>query len=177
MESRQKHKSLNYAELEELYEQTARRKGARSRQESRTVEGRHPSWPRKRDDYLKNHLIGLGPAAIEGLKTKMASYDYSILGHQISVNAYNIVDRCEVCHAGIREPLDLTSGESGSGWATAREPIALRARFRQPSKQRNPSDSQSGEVWLCELSLGQRPRDHERCKRSRAAPFLALADV
>ena len=62
---------------------------------------------KKRDDYLKNHLVGLGPAAIEGLKAKVAKFDYSILGHQISVNAYNIVDRCEVCHVGIREPLDL----------------------------------------------------------------------
>ena len=61
------------------------------------VTKRHCSWTKaellkepteiakKRDDYLKNHLIGLGPAAIEGLKTKMANYDYSILGHQISV--------------------------------------------------------------------------------------------
>ena len=56
---------------------------------------------------MKNHLVGLGPAAIEGLKAKVAKFDYSILGHQISVNAYNIVDRCEVCHVGIREPLDL----------------------------------------------------------------------
>jgi len=100
-------KSLNYAELEGLYDQLREQKAKGLGRKAELL--KTPSeLAKKRDDYLKNHLIGLGPTAIEGLKTKMASYDYSILGHQISVNAYNIVDRCEVCHAGIREPLDLT---------------------------------------------------------------------
>jgi len=62
---------------------------------------------KKRDDYLKHHMTGLGPNQIDGLIRKMDQFDYSILPHQISVNEFNIVDRCEVCHAGIREPLDL----------------------------------------------------------------------
>ena len=101
-----KPEKFNYARLEALYDQL--------REEKRKGIGRkaellkEPSEKaKKKDDYLRNHLIGLGPAAIESLKTKIANYDYSILGHQISVNAYNVVDRCEVCHAGIREPLEL----------------------------------------------------------------------
>src|SRR5690242_7714366 len=100
-------KRVNYSELEALYDhfREDKAKGLGSKAELLKT----PSeLAKKKDDYLKNHLIGLGPAAIDGLKTKMANYDYSILGHQISVNAYNIVDRCEVCHAGIREPLELT---------------------------------------------------------------------
>lgn len=99
-------KDLKYAELEALYEQQREIKAS---QLGLKAEKLKPAGElrKKRDDYLKNHLVGLGPAAIEGLKTKMENYDYSILGHQISVTAYNIVDRCEVCHAGIREPLDI----------------------------------------------------------------------
>ncbi|HYV13284.1 MAG TPA: hypothetical protein VE980_20435, partial [Pyrinomonadaceae bacterium] len=98
--------SLNYAELEALYNQLREQKADALGKKAELL--KTPSeLAKKKDDYLKNHLIGLGPAAIEGLKTKMANYDYSILGHQISVNAYNIVDRCEVCHAGIREPVDI----------------------------------------------------------------------
>ena len=41
---------------------------------------------KKRDDYLRHHLIGLGPSQIDGLVRKMENFDYSILGHQISVN-------------------------------------------------------------------------------------------
>jgi cytochrome c2 len=62
---------------------------------------------KERDDYLKHHMTGFGPAQIDGLLKKMDQFDYSILPHQISVNEFNIVDRCEVCHVGIREPLDL----------------------------------------------------------------------
>jgi len=98
---------LNYAQLEGLYDQLRDEK-AKGLAEIADKLKKPSELAKKRDEYLKNHLIGLGPTQIEGLKTKMNNYDYSILGHQISVNAYNIVDRCEVCHAGIREPLDLT---------------------------------------------------------------------
>jgi len=98
---------FDYAKLEAFYNDLRDKKAERLGRKAELL--KTPSeLGKKRDDYLKNQLIGLGPVAIEGLKTKMASYDYSILGHQISVNAYNIVDRCEVCHAGIREPLELT---------------------------------------------------------------------
>ena len=101
---------LNYAQLETLYNQLRDQKADGLGRKAELL--KTPSeLAKKRDDYLKNQLIGLGPAAIEGLKTKMANYDYSILGHQISVNAYNIVDRCEVCHAGIREPLDIKASD------------------------------------------------------------------
>ena len=100
-------KQFNYDELESLYNHLRDEKAEAL--SKRAELSKTPSeLARKRDEYLKNQLIGLGPVAIDGLKTKMANYDYSILGHQISVNAYNIVDRCEVCHAGIREPLDIT---------------------------------------------------------------------
>ena len=98
---------LNYAQLEKLYDDLREEKARRLGEKAELL--KTPSeLAKKRDDYLKNQLIGLGPAAIEGLKTKVANYDYSILGHQISVGAYDIVDRCEVCHAGIREPVELT---------------------------------------------------------------------
>ncbi len=101
---------LNYAQLEKLYDDLREQK-ARGLGRKAALLKTPAELAKKRDDYLKNHLIGLGPIQIEGLKTKMANYDYSILGHQISVNAYDIVDRCEVCHAGIREPLDLTPAD------------------------------------------------------------------
>ena len=101
-----KEEQFDYAKLEKTYNDLRDHKSERLSRKAELL--KTPSeLAKKRDDYLKNHLIGLGPVAIAGLKTKMANYDYSILGHQISVNAYNIVDRCEVCHAGIREPLDL----------------------------------------------------------------------
>ena len=98
---------FNYSQLEKVYDELREQKAQQLGRKAELLKA--PSELRKkRDDYLRNQLIGFGPAGIDGLKAKMANYDYSILGHQISVNAYNIVDRCEVCHAGIREPLELT---------------------------------------------------------------------
>ena len=121
-----KTEQLDYAGLEQLYNELRDSKARLLGDKAEKL--KVPSeLDKKRDDYLKNQLIGLGPAAIDGLKAKNASFDYSILGHQISVNAYNIVDRCEVCHLGIREPLDLRPenlapggpGKTPDAWARA----------------------------------------------------------
>jgi cytochrome c2/cytochrome c peroxidase len=125
-------RQLNYAELEGLYNELRDKKAERLGRKGELL--KTPSeLAKKKDDYLRNHLIGLGPAAIEGLKTKMANYDYSILGHQISVNAYNIVDRCEVCHAGIREPLDITPASMAG--PNGKEDSLSRAFVSHPNKE------------------------------------------
>ncbi len=122
---------LNYAQLEALYNQLRDQKADALGKKAELL--KTPSeLAKKKDDYLKNHLIGLGPTAIEGLKTKMANYDYSILGHQISVNAYNIVDRCEVCHAGVREPLDIVPASMKS--SKGAEDAMSRAFVSHPKK-------------------------------------------
>ena len=97
---------LNYDQLEKLFNDRRDEK-AKLLGEKADLLKESTDLKKKRDDYLKHHLIGLGPTQIDGLIRKMNEYDYSILAHQISVNEFNVVDRCEVCHAGIREPLDL----------------------------------------------------------------------
>jgi len=125
-------KKFNYSQLESLYDQLREQKAVGLGKKAELL--KTPSeLGKKKDEYLKNHLIGLGPVAIEGLKTKMANYDYSILGHQISVNAYNIVDRCEVCHAGIREPLDITPASMKS--SSGKEDAMSRAFVSHPNKE------------------------------------------
>lgn len=90
---------------------------------------------KKRDDYLKQHMTGLGPTQIDGLIRKMDTFDYSILGHQISVNDYNIVDRCEVCHVGIREPLDLKAEDLAPGGPGKKPDSLARAFVSHPNKE------------------------------------------
>src|SRR6185503_8592129 len=87
---------MNYEQLEKLYNDLRDEKAQLLGRKAELL--KEPTEAgKRRDDYLKHHLIGLGPAAIDGLLRKMDSFDYSILGHQISVNSANIVDRCEVC--------------------------------------------------------------------------------
>jgi cytochrome c551/c552/predicted nucleic acid-binding Zn-ribbon protein len=56
--------------------------------------------------YLNEHMVELTPTQIEGLEKKTVEWDPKIV--QINVAQANIVDRCESCHMGIREPLRLT---------------------------------------------------------------------
>ncbi|MGA8153985.1 MAG: c-type cytochrome [Terriglobales bacterium] len=56
--------------------------------------------------YITNHMVDLTPAQIDGLKKKTADWYPAIV--QINVAEANIVDRCESCHMGIREPVKLT---------------------------------------------------------------------
>jgi cytochrome c551/c552 len=101
---------LNYAQLEKLYDDLRTEKANKLGEQAELL--KEPAeLGKKRDDYLKQQLIGLGPADIERLKNGVKNYDYSILGHQISVGAYDIVDRCEVCHAGIRAPLNIKASD------------------------------------------------------------------
>ncbi len=97
---------MNYDQLEKLFN-NLRDEKARLLGEKADLLKEPTELGKKRDDYLKHHMTGLGPSQIDGLLRKMDQFDYSILPHQISVNEFNIVDRCEVCHVGIREPLDL----------------------------------------------------------------------
>ncbi len=59
------------------------------------------------DAYVSEHMVDLKPAQIRGLVDKTEALDPKIL--QINVADANIVDRCESCHMGIREPLKLTA--------------------------------------------------------------------
>src|SRR6201991_262472 len=125
---------MDYAALETMYNALREKKATRLGDKAELL--KEPTDLRKkRDDYLKNQLLSLPPAALDGLKAKMASYDYPILGHQISVNAYNIVDRCEVCHAGIREPLDLTPKDLAPGGPGGNPDAWARAFVSHPNKE------------------------------------------
>jgi hypothetical protein len=76
---------MNYDQLEKLFndlrEEKASLLGRKAEMQKESTEAK-----KRRDDYLKQHLIGFGPVQIDGLINKMENFDYSILGHQISVN-------------------------------------------------------------------------------------------
>jgi cytochrome c2/septal ring factor EnvC (AmiA/AmiB activator) len=84
---------------------------------------------KKRDDYLKNHVSGLTQKNIDDLIRKNENaFDYTILGHQINVNEYSVVDRCEICHLGTREPVTITAANMAPG-GPGRKPDELANAF------------------------------------------------
>jgi len=120
-----KSEKLNYKQLEERYNKLREEKAALLGRKAEKL--KEPSeLEKKRDDYLKNQLIGLGPNQIQSLVSAQDKFDYSILGHQINVPAYNVVDRCEVCHLGTRAPIDIKAEDMA---APGKKPDALARAF------------------------------------------------
>jgi len=61
----------------------------------------------KLDAFLSDRMVDLTPEQIRGLQSKTEAWDSKIV--QINVAEANIVDRCESCHMGVREPVKLSA--------------------------------------------------------------------
>ncbi|HEX8493191.1 MAG TPA: c-type cytochrome [Pyrinomonadaceae bacterium] len=100
-------KDYSYDELQKMYTDKKDLKG-KLLTESAELSKKPAELDKKRNDYLKDNLPGLSQTAIDSLLRRNENFDYSLSAHQINVPTDNIVDRCESCHLGVREPLDLT---------------------------------------------------------------------
>jgi cytochrome c1 len=59
----------------------------------------------ERDALMSDRLVGLGATQIDGLIANMRNFDVGI--KQIHLLDIDLVDRCESCHLGIREPVEI----------------------------------------------------------------------
>ncbi len=100
-----KGKQLNYEELEAAYNALKDEKGRLGGELGEMLKPVGEARA-KLDAFITDQMATLTPEQIAGLKRKMGGWDPQI--RQINVNAANIVDRCESCHMGVREPVKLT---------------------------------------------------------------------
>jgi cytochrome c2 len=98
--------SYSYPQLEETYNDLKTERTKLSAELGETIK---PVSDKKAklDEYVSEHMVNLTPAQIRGLLDKTEAWDPKIV--QINVAEANIVDRCESCHMGIREPIKLTA--------------------------------------------------------------------
>lgn len=96
---------MTFTQLEEFYNKLRDEK-ARLLTERVQITQPEQEARKKRDDYLQNHLTGLTAQQVDSLKNKMESFKYDI--KQLNVANGQVVDRCESCHLGAREPVTLT---------------------------------------------------------------------
>jgi len=87
---------------------------------------------KKRDAYLADHLNGLTVGQLHGLLNKVN--DFSVEIRQINNPDAGIVDRCESCHAGIREPAVLTAKDLGGKKVFVSHPDAELLQLHDPEK-------------------------------------------
>src|SRR5712691_228123 len=119
---------MNFAQLEDSFNGLRNQK-AKLLGEKAELLKEPTELAKKRDDYLKNHVSLLPQKNIDDLIRKNEnSFDYTILGHQINVNEFAIVDRCEICHLGAREPLTISVSDMAPG-GPGKKPDDLAAAF------------------------------------------------
>ena len=96
----------NFPQLEETYNEL---RNERTRLSAELGEIIKPvnEQKEKLDAYVSEHMVNLTPSQLAGLQDKTEAWDPKIV--QINVPEANIVDRCESCHMGIREPVKLTA--------------------------------------------------------------------
>ena len=63
----------------------------------------------ERDALMSEQLVGLSATQIDGLITKMRNFPIDI--KQIHLRDIDLVDRCESCHVGIREPVTIARAD------------------------------------------------------------------
>jgi cytochrome c551/c552 len=96
----------NFAELEEKYNALRDERTAASAELGEVLKPVSEAQNRM-GQYVTDHMVDLTPSQIDGLRKKTANWEPEIL--QINVPEANIVDRCESCHMGIREPVKITA--------------------------------------------------------------------
>jgi len=121
----------NFTQLEETYNDL---KDQRAKLNAELGDSLKPVTAAKlaMDEYVADHMVDLTPTQIAGLERKTEVLDPAIV--QINVAEANIVDRCESCHIGIREPLKLTAASLSPKGAKQPDDYA-KAFVSHPSKE------------------------------------------
>jgi cytochrome c2 len=102
--------SVTFDEMERLFVDLKSRESQLVAQQAEvTKEAR--DLRKQRNDYISDHLMGLNQQQIDGLLRKMETFSVEI--KQIHVQEADLVDRCESCHLGVREPLTLAAADVG----------------------------------------------------------------
>src|SRR5262245_29724193 len=108
-QGQEEQKSMTFVDLEKLYNDLRDEKARQLADRVQITEPRDAAQ-KKRDEYMQDHLGGLTAEQVVGLQKKVEDFKYEI--KQINVGGV-VIDRCESCHLGVREPIKLTRREMG----------------------------------------------------------------
>ncbi|HYO62925.1 MAG TPA: c-type cytochrome [Pyrinomonadaceae bacterium] len=123
---------LNYSQLDQMFTRLRDEKSALLTERAELVKTQD-ELRRKRDTYLKDNMVGVSTAQVDALLKKTQNFDFSM--RQVAVNGETVVDRCETCHLGIREPITITAGDMMSNRRRNRPDRLARAFVSHPQKE------------------------------------------
>jgi len=86
----------------------------------------------KRDQYLADRIADTSSDTIAAVERSLSNYDIKI--RQIHIKDVDLVDRCESCHLGTREPVTLTKASMGGEAAFTSHPDKELLKIHDPEK-------------------------------------------
>jgi len=86
----------------------------------------------RRDRYLSDRIAEVGFDTLSGLQRRLENFEVEI--RQIHVKDVDLVDRCESCHLGVREPVVLTKVAMGGEAAFTSHPLRELLRIHDPER-------------------------------------------
>ena len=123
--------SLTFEQMTEEFNRVQQEKGQLLEEKANLL--RPVAELRKRGDgYVTDHLNGLTTEQLQGLLAKVNSFAVEI--RQINNSDAGIVDRCESCHLGIREPVVVTAKDMQGEKAFVSHPDLELLRIHDPEK-------------------------------------------
>ena len=123
--------SMNFTQLEQEFNRLQQRKAELAAQRSELVKPLTEQRA-KLDAVMKERMTGLTETQVDGLLNKMRNFNVEI--KQIHVKSVDLVDRCESCHLGIREPLTLTKADMGGEGAFTSHPTKALLQVHDPER-------------------------------------------
>ncbi len=85
-----------------------------------------------RDKYLSDRVADASVDTIAAVENSLSSFDIRI--RQIHVKDVDLVDRCESCHLGTREPVTLTAANMGGNAVFASHPAPELLKIHDPDR-------------------------------------------
>jgi hypothetical protein len=85
---------------------------------------------KERDKYVSDRIADASTATLDSVQTSLARFDIGI--RQIHIKDVDLVDRCESCHLGTREPIVLTAAAMGGQEVFASHPNKELLKIHDP---------------------------------------------
>ena len=85
-----------------------------------------------RDKYLSDRISNASLDTLSSVENSLAKFDIGI--RQIHIKDVDLVDRCESCHMGIREPVTLTAASMGGEAVFTSHPDKELLKIHDPEK-------------------------------------------
>jgi len=124
-------KQMKFADMDQLLKDMKDRK-AQLLQERVELMKKATDLRAASDKYLSDRIADVSTTTIASVQNSLSSFDIRI--RQIHVKDVDLVDRCESCHLGTREPVVLTAANMGGEAVFASHPDKELLQIHDPER-------------------------------------------